>query len=85
MGDKLAEGAARASQKLGKVSEDFAMHVKGLEMPGYEPRSLKSMALALAVSTRGACHNRSSAYENDFSESGDRFNATREKGVVVAA
>lgn len=85
VGDQLAEGAARASQNLGKGSEDFAMHVKGLEMPGYEPRSLKSMALALAVSTRGACHNRSSAYENDFSESGDRFNATREKGVVVAA
>lgn len=84
VGDQLAEGAARASRNLGKGSEDFAMHVKGLEMPGYEPRSLKSMALALAVSTRGACHNRSSAYENDFSESGDRFNATREKGVLVA-
>ena len=36
-------------------------------MPGYEPRSLKTMALGLAVSTRGACHNRSSAYEADFS------------------
>ena len=67
VGDLLADGSARASEEIGLDSGDFAMHVKGLEMPGYEPRALQTLALALAVSTRGACHNRSSAYEYDFS------------------
>jgi aldehyde:ferredoxin oxidoreductase len=37
-------------------------------MPGYDPRKLPTLALGLAVSTRGACHNRSSAYEADLSD-----------------
>ena len=59
------------------------MHVKGLEMPGYEPRSLKTMALALSVSTRGACHNRSSAYEADFSNRVDRLSVDEERGRIT--
>ena len=42
-------------------------------MPGYEPRSLQSMALGLAVNARGADHNRSGAYEADLSGDVDRF------------
>src|SRR5437762_14323956 len=61
------------------------MHVKGLELPGYEPRSLKTMALGLAVSPRGACHNRSGAYEADFSGEVDRLVADRGRGALVAA
>jgi aldehyde:ferredoxin oxidoreductase len=60
------------------------MHVKGLELPGYEPRSLKTMALGLAVSPRGACHNRSGAYEHDFSGDVDRFVADAGRGALVA-
>ncbi len=54
----------------------FAPQVKGLELPGYEPRALQTMALGLAVGTRGADHNRSSAYEVDFSPSADRRRLT---------
>jgi aldehyde:ferredoxin oxidoreductase len=61
------------------------MHVKGLELPGYEPRSLKTMALGLAVSPRGACHNRSGAYEADFSGEVDRLRADSGRGALVAA
>jgi len=61
----------------------WAMHVKGLEMPGYEPRSLKTMALGLAVSTRGACHNRSSTYEADFSARVDRLRAEVARGRIT--
>ncbi|HEX9014573.1 MAG TPA: aldehyde ferredoxin oxidoreductase family protein, partial [Chloroflexota bacterium] len=57
-GRLLGEGARRAASALGSGSEYWAMHVKGLELPGYEPRSLKTLALGLAVGTRGACHNR---------------------------
>ncbi len=84
LGTLLAEGSRIASGIVGQKSEGWAMHVKGLEMPGYEPRSLKTMALALAVSTRGACHNRSSAYEADFSNRVNRLEADAERGKITA-
>ncbi len=84
LGALLSEGSRSAAETIGGGSSDWAMHVKGLEMPGYEPRSLKTMALALAVSTRGACHNRSSAYEADFSNRVDRFEADEERGKITA-
>jgi aldehyde:ferredoxin oxidoreductase len=61
------------------------MHVKGLELPGYEPRGLQTLALGFAVTPRGACHNRSSAYEADFSGTVDRFAAEVARGLLVAA
>ena len=84
-GALLAEGSRRASAELGGKCSDWAMHVKGLELPGYEPRSLKTMALGLAVSPRGACHNRSGAYEADFSGEVDRFHGDAGRGALVAA
>jgi len=74
LGTLLAEGSRRASRTVGGDSEGFAPHVKGLEMPGYEPRTLHSMALGLAVNARGADHNRSGAYEADLSGDLDRLN-----------
>ncbi len=84
IGNLLAEGSLRASQTVGRNSDAWAMQVKGLEMPGYEPRSLKTMALGLAVSTRGACHNRSSAYEADFSKRVNRLEVDDERGRITA-
>jgi aldehyde:ferredoxin oxidoreductase len=71
LGDTLAEGSRRASERLG--AQELAMHVKGLELPGYEPRTLHSMALGLAVNARGADHNRSGAYEADLGGELDRL------------
>ena len=84
-GALLAEGSRRAATHLGAGAEGFAMQVKGMELPGYEPRSLKTMALGLAVSPRGACHNRSGAYEADFSGHVDRLQADAGRGALVAA
>lgn len=83
IGDLLAEGTKRASERLGKGSEHFAMHVKGLEMPGYDVRSLKTFAAGLAVGTRGACHNRSLAYELDIKGVVDRFKAEPGRGPLM--
>ena len=80
IGDMLAEGSRRASARLGH--EELAMHVKGLELPGYEPRTLHAMALGLAVNARGADHNRSGAYEADLSGDLDRLDGG---GAHVAA
>ena len=85
VGDLLAEGSKRAAAAIGGGSSAWAMHVKGLELPGYDPRSLKTMALGLAVSPRGACHNRSGAYEADFSGEVDRFHGDASRGAIVAA
>jgi aldehyde:ferredoxin oxidoreductase len=73
IGDLLAEGSRLASRAVGLGSEAFAAHVKGLELPGYEPRTLQAMALGLAVNSRGADHNRSGAYEADLSGRHDRM------------
>jgi aldehyde:ferredoxin oxidoreductase len=85
LGNLLADGTRLASIQVGGISADWAMHVKGLELPGYEPRSLKTMALGLAVSPRGACHNRSGAYEADFSGEVDRLHGDADRGALVAA
>ena len=85
LGALLAEGSRRAALALGNDSSYWAMHVKGLELPGYEPRSLKTMALGLTVSPRGACHNRSGAYEADFSGAVDRLESDSGRGSIVAA
>jgi aldehyde:ferredoxin oxidoreductase len=84
VGALLADGSRVAARRLGRGSEAWAMQVKGLELPGYEPRSLKTAALGLAVATRGACHNRSNAYDADLSGRVDRFGSGEERGRVVA-
>jgi aldehyde:ferredoxin oxidoreductase len=73
LGDLLAEGSRYAAGQIGQGSAAFAPHVKGMEMPGYEPRTLHAMALGLAVNARGADHNRSGAYEADLSGELDRL------------
>jgi len=83
LGDLLAEGSRIAAKRIGRGASDFAAHVKGLEMPGYEPRALKAMALGLAVSSRGADHNRSGAYEEDFRAGADRLAADDSKGAAA--
>lgn len=67
VGGLLAEGVRRASAKLGKGSEKFALHVKGLEPPAFDVRGLKGLGLGYAVSSRGACHLRSCAYAPELS------------------
>jgi aldehyde:ferredoxin oxidoreductase len=83
IGELLSEGSRRMALAIGHDSIEFAPQVKGLEIPGYDPRGLQTMALGFAVGARGADHNRSGAYEVDFSESVDRRNVGVE-GVPLA-
>ena len=84
LGNLLAEGSRLAAERIGGGSESWAMQVKGLEMPGYEPRSLKTLALGLATTPRGACHNRTSAYDADFSPDVDRLTVDGRRGKIAA-
>ena len=56
IGKELSEGSRRYAIKNNR--EDLSISVKGLELPGYDPRGAYGMALAYATSTRGACHLR---------------------------
>jgi len=57
IGDILADGVRMAAEKLGGDANKYAMHVKGLEMPGYDPRGAKGIGLNYATASRGADHN----------------------------
>jgi aldehyde:ferredoxin oxidoreductase len=83
LADVLAEGVKTASEELGKSSEDFAVHVKGLEIPGYDPRGTFGMGLAYATSDRGACHQRAwtvkaELYDPEF----ERFSFEKKAKIV---
>ncbi|MFI3238628.1 MAG: aldehyde ferredoxin oxidoreductase family protein [Lachnospiraceae bacterium] len=55
-GAVLADGTRVAAKVLGRNSEEFAVHVRGLEFPAHDPRYSSSVALQYATSPRGACH-----------------------------
>jgi aldehyde:ferredoxin oxidoreductase len=56
VGDLLAQGTKAMSERLGQGSEHFAMHVKGLELPAYDPRAAKICGLAYVTANRGGDH-----------------------------
>ena len=84
LGEMVAMGSRLAAEEIGGGAAEFAPHVKGLELPGYHPGALRTMAVGLAVASRGADHNRSSAYEADLSDETDRSEADPAKGELAA-
>ncbi len=71
IGKLLGTGVKRMAKLLG--AEDAAMHVKGLEMPAYDPRGSSGIALAYATSDRGACHLRSWPIGDELLSTEDRI------------
>jgi len=65
IGDLLAEGVREAARRLDL--EEISIQFNGMEPAGYDPRSLEGMALAYAVSDRGACHLRTTFYKPELS------------------
>jgi aldehyde:ferredoxin oxidoreductase len=70
IGDLLAEGSAKAAEKIGKGAEKYAMHVKKLELPMHEPRINKALSLGYMVNPHGADHldNMIDIFFNNFSQ-----------------
>ncbi len=64
VGDILARGIGHAARNWNM--EDMAVHVKGLELPGYDPRVLKGCGLAFATADRGACHLRATFHNPEI-------------------
>jgi aldehyde:ferredoxin oxidoreductase len=66
IGDLLADGTKAAAKKIGKGTEKYAIHIKGLELPAYDVRGAKAHGLNYATSYTGADHNRGYAYQEIF-------------------
>lgn len=62
LGKLIGEGSRRLAAKYGPEAAKYAMNVKGMEFPGYDPRGIQGMSLAFATSPRGACHLRATMY-----------------------
>jgi len=58
LGETLADGVRRASQRIGGGSEEFALQVKGMEFAAWMPERMRGIAVTFATSNRGACHKR---------------------------
>ncbi len=86
LGALLADGVKVAAEKIGKGSEKYAMHVKGLELPGYDVRGAKAHGLNYATAYTGADHCRGYAFQEIFGapipEEVDRF-AVEGKGRLT--
>jgi len=67
LGRLLGRGVKQAAAVVGRGSEDYAIHVKGLEVPYHDPRAFTSMAVVYATAVRGACHLEGLTY---FAEGG---------------
>lgn len=61
-GDVLAEGSRLAAKKIGKGASQYAVEVKGLEVPMHDPRSNHGVGLSYATGARGACHTNDPSY-----------------------
>jgi len=82
-GKLLGEGVKRAAEQIGKGAEKYAMHSKGIELPGYEPRAIKGYGLSYAVSNIGGSH----MYARPFAEVDLAIDPTTEegKGKLIAS
>ena len=66
LGALLTDGVKYAAEQIGNGAEYYAMHVKGLELPGYDVRGAKAHGLNFATSYTGADHNRGYAFQEIF-------------------
>ena len=83
LGNALAEGVEKAAEIIGGDAPKYACHIKGLELPGYDLRTLKTAALGFSVSFRGACHLRNGAYSLDVKGKVNRFKIEKGRGKMI--
>ncbi len=79
VGALLSLGVKRMSERI-PGSEPLAMHVKGLELPAYDPRGAKGMGLAYATSNRGGCHLRAYLVMSEILSMPRYLDPTKEEG-----
>jgi aldehyde:ferredoxin oxidoreductase len=79
----LGGGVKTAAEKLN--AESFAVHCKGMDIPGYDPRGTFGMGLAYATSDRGACHQRAWTVRAELNDPElERFSFEKKAEIVKA-
>jgi len=81
IGDLLAEGTARAARKIGKGAVEFAMQVKGLEIPMHDPRVKAALGLGYAVNPNGADHC-ANLHDTMLSQPGQTLDSFKSLGIL---
>lgn len=84
VGDLLAEGTLRAAKKIGKGAEQYAIQVKGQELPMHEPRLKTVLGVGYALSPTGAdhCHN---VHDSGFVKNSSSYEALGVGGGPIPA
>lgn len=84
LGDELAEGSLAFAREYG--ASRLAMQVKGLDIPGFDPRGMKGQALGYMTSNRGACHQRANMMSWEllgYPRQIDRFSESDKAPIVI--
>ena len=88
-GDILAQGTKKMAAGFGKDSEAFAMHTKGMELGGYDPRGARSLALVYACGPRGGCHKSGGSSNTlsmqEITTGDDRFSNTGKAAMAKSS
>jgi len=88
-GEILSQGTKRMAIEFGKGSEAFAMHAKGMELGGYDPRGARSLALVYACGARGGCHKSGGSSNTlsmkEITSGGGRFSSQGKAAMVKAS
>ena len=82
IGDSLAKGSKKFIEEFG-LDESLAQHVKGMELPGYDPRGTKGYALEYSVADRGGCHRRSRPIHKEAESDSFRFAYEGKAEIVI--
>ena len=81
IGDILAEGVARAASRIGNGAEEFALHIKGQELPMHEPRYKQGLGIGYAISPKGADHTMS-IHDNTYVAEGPSLEGAKGLGLL---
>lgn len=81
LGTLLSEGIARAAKKMGPATKEFALHIKGQELPMHEPRWKQGMGVGFSMSPTGAdhCHN---MHDSAFTTPGPTLEQFKALGIL---
>jgi len=84
LGKILSKGVKKASEIFGGGSEEFAMQVKGQELPMHEPRGKIGVGLGYSVSPTGADHMQA-AHDTMITEEGPMLDSVKTLGITKPA
>jgi aldehyde:ferredoxin oxidoreductase len=82
IGDSMAKGVRIFAEEYG-LDESLAQHVKGMELPGYDPRGTKGYALEYSVADRGGCHRRARPIRKEAESEKFRFGYEGKAEIVI--